>query len=119
MCENERQMFCKKLTDELKLFKLEKMYLSMEEIYHSAFEIDAMLRIYELMVEKAETMDLCLVRKLIYLPELLKCFYQVWLRTEDSSTEELEAALETYLAQIGKKGGDVNEKTGIIERDFS
>ena len=109
MKEFMKRILYQKLNDELQRFKQEKLNQKVEEVYHAAYEIDTMIRIYEAMVEIVETMDLYLINQLLKLPEILKHIYCVWMNIEDSSTDELTECVERTLKQVKQK-----QKEGAI-----
>ena len=52
--EDIERKFCCKISSELKMFKYRKLELGKDEIYASAYQIDCMIRIYEMLLEKSK-----------------------------------------------------------------
>lgn len=50
--EDIERKFCWKISSELKMFKYRKLELGKDEIYASAYQIDCMIRIYEMLVRE-------------------------------------------------------------------
>ena len=117
-----RQVFCQKIVDELADYKEEKLKLLPEELYHSAYEIDSFIRIFEIMIEESEKLSGEVLRKLICVPNLLNVLYGLWMDTEDSSEEELENCISRYIGRLNrlslteyvKRRWMKNEKVGIF-----
>lgn len=101
--ENIRKIFCKKLSDELELFKLRKLQESAESIYNSAFEIDSMINIYEVLMEISDSATLEALLALLSVPELLGDFYLQWVRTADSNWQEISNYIYKKIAETTAK----------------
>ena len=108
------QTFCWKISSELKLFKYQMMQKPKEEIYARAYEIDCMVRIYEILAEKSQKMETEQLESCIHVSFLLAFLYSEWLKIPDTQNEELEQVLGALLKTCEKKGGEnENEETGI------
>ena len=101
--ENVRKIFCKKLSDELELFKLRKLQESVESIYNSAFEIDSMINIYEALMEISDSVTLEALLELLSVPELLGDFYHQWLKTSDSNWQEISNYIHKKISDTAKE----------------
>lgn len=108
------QMFCWKISGELKLFQYQTLRKSKEEIYAKAYEIDCMVRIYEILMEQSQKLETEQLEKAVRVSSLLAFLYSEWLKIPDMQNEELERTLCSLLEEWKKKGGEnQNEETGI------
>ena len=95
-----RRSFCWKLGCELKLMKHRMLKRKKEAIYASAYEIDHKISIYEAMVELSQRLGREEMQRCKGVPELLALLYGEWLKVPDSSNEELEDFLRSFLWNI-------------------
>ena len=108
------QTFCWKISGELKVFQYRMMQQTKEEIYARAYEIDCMVRIYEILLEQSQKLETEQLEKAVRVSSLLAFLYSEWLKIPDMQNEELERTLCSLLEEWKKKGGEKqNEKTGI------
>lgn len=84
--EELRELFCAKINLEIKCFKQDVLRKDNEKIYENAFQIDGMIRIYELLLEISQEKGERTLKKLLVFPSLLAFLYGKWLHTEDSHT---------------------------------
>lgn len=91
------QTFCWKINSELKLFKHRMLSKTKEEIYGSAYQIDCMLNLYEILLELSQKLETEQLKKCICIPELLAVLYQEWLKIPDSQNEEMEHTVRSYI----------------------
>lgn len=115
MCRLQlEQTFCWKISSELKLFKNKMLQKTKEEIYASAYEIDCMVRIYEILVEQSKRMETEQLECCIHVSFLLSFLYAEWLKIPDTQNEELEDILCSFVNTLLKKErGGFNEEIGI------
>lgn len=99
------QTFCWKISSELKIFKHRILTKKKEEIYASAYQIDCMLNLYEILLELSQKLEMEQLKKCIRIPELLAILYQEWLKIPDSQNEEMEHTVWSYIREY------CNEKT--------
>lgn len=108
------QTFCWKISCELKLHKFKLMQKTKEEIYGSAYEIDCMIRIYEVLVEESQKMRTEQLEACIHISHLLAFLYSEWLKIPDTQNEELETFLCSVMNEVTKKGQvNLNEEISI------
>jgi len=115
MCRRQlEQTFCWKISGELKLFKYKILQKTKEEIYARAYEIDCMVRIYEILAEESQKMKTEQLEGCLHVSYLLAFLYSEWLKIPDTQNEELEEALYSFIKTFMKKGKVHQiEKTGI------
>ena len=82
-------IFCWKLDRELGQFSRKMENRSKIEIIASAYQIDSMFMIYELLLELASAMTCEELDALNSQQELLELVYQDWLKAPDSRNEEM------------------------------
>lgn len=73
-----------------------------EDVFASAYEIDAKITIYEQLLELAEMFSEELLYTLIGFPNLLEYLYYCWLKKEDSYMEELRQCIRENLTGLEK-----------------
>ena len=103
--EELTELFCSRISLEQERYKKNILKLKPEEIYNRAYEIDCMINIGDILVEKCESMEEDILKCLMVLPNLLYIFYRRWMKTGDSFQEELEASMDTTIREIQKKIG--------------
>lgn len=109
--QSQERTFCWKISGELKLFQYQMLQKSKEEIYASAYEIDCMVRIYELLVEKSQSLEKEEFKRLLSIPSLLAFLYSEWLKVEDTQNEEMEHTVCSLLEK--RKGREEDEESGV------
>ena len=92
--EDVERIFCWKISAELKAFKYRVMQLEKEQIYASAYQIDCMIRIYELLVERSKRLETVQLQNCMQISSLLSFVYGEWLKIPDSQETELETVIE-------------------------
>lgn len=102
--EELRQLFCLKIKLELKRFNREILTLEAQEIYNQAFQIDTMIRIYELLVEISQNLDNDMLQKLLLFPDILAFLFANWLKVDDSYTDELCDCIMKSFKELKKNG---------------
>lgn len=92
--------FCWKISGELKLFKYRILKLKKEEIYQTAYQIDRMICIYELLLDMSSRMPEKALKAVIAFPDILAFLYGRWLKYEDSHMEELQYCINEELTKL-------------------
>ena len=83
--------------------------LKPEEIYGKSYEIECMVNISEILIEKSERMEADILKCLMVLPNVLRFFYSRWMKVGDSFMEELEGSMDRSIRELQKKIG-ITEK---------
>lgn len=94
------EIFQKKIKEEITEFERGMLEKKPEEVYYRAYEIDCMNGIYECMSQICRKLDARTLEKLTEVPELLACYYQRWLKHENSRDLELRGWIETEIEKI-------------------
>ena len=94
------QIFCWKASAELRAFQYSILQKEKEEIYHTAYQIDSMINLYELLIEMCGTMKEEVLMIAITVPELLRFLYDRWLKYKDSYVEEMQGCIDKELAGL-------------------
>lgn len=110
--EELRELFCAKISLEIRRFKENILQKDNESVYGNAFRIDGMINIYELLLEMSRKIEDKTLRKLLVFPGLLAFLYGKWLKTEDSHTEELEACLKSGMEELEEKYQQIEKEEG-------
>ena len=98
--ELTEKLFTMKILLELTTFKLHMLQCRPQEIFASAYEIDTMLCIYEILEELYEEEEDLDLERLIAVPELLTFLYDQWIETENYRKEELYAFVEKAVQDL-------------------
>ena len=99
------EMFCSKVNLEQKRYQKYILKLKPEEIFGRAYEIDCMINIEEILLEKSESMNEDVLKCPLVLPDVLRFFYSRWMKTGDSFQKELEESMDKGIAEIRQKTG--------------
>ena len=97
--EDIERKFCWKISSELKMFKYCKLELDKDEIYASAYQIDCMIRIYEMLLEKSKRLESTKLQRCMEISSLLAFIYDEWLKIPDSQDEELNHVVDGIMAE--------------------
>lgn len=89
--------FCWKLSRELNCFKAGILQRSKEEIFSMAYQIDAILSLYELLIEMSQKMTVLELHKCIRVTNLLAFLYHGWLQVPDSQMTELDQSVNKQI----------------------
>lgn len=111
-----KKAFFEKIAYELNLFRRKMLEQGVEKVYDNAFEIDSMVSIYELLVDKGESLGVVTIMKLLVIPDLLNYIFKKWINTEDTTMEELEACMDQIVLSLSKEktiGGNLLEALGL------
>ena len=105
MSENEgKRLLTRRLYLELQIFQYSVLSKTKKEIYESAYKIELMASIYELLVEVVESINETTTNHLLkWNGSILEFLYQTWLKQEDNTWEELEAHITSELERIAKQ----------------
>lgn len=103
--EELQRVFCWKVSAELKQFQYQVLARSREEIFGMAYQIDTMIRLYELLVDMSGQMETMRLQYCIATPNLLKLVYKHYLqdRIPDNREEGLQKSFEKLIKEIEKK----------------
>lgn len=105
--EELRRLFCAKITLEYESIHEEMLSKEKEEIYDNAFYIDAVISIYECLLEMSQEMEQEGLKCLILFPNLLTFLYFRWMKKEDSYAEELEDCVKEEIIKMKAAGENV------------
>ena len=98
--ENLERLVAWKLVSELKLYRHKILSYSKEEVYQSAFEIDARQQIYELFVQQIPMLSNQCLQICIAKSNLLEFLVQSWMKTPDTQTEEINYMIWKSIHQL-------------------
>ena len=102
----KRKLYAKIHTEYLS-YEKEVCGMAPEEVFERAYEISTIQEIYGNLLEIVPKTDYEQARELLSEKNLLFCFYQEWLKTEDSMREELAVMAEQLLTEwkdaVGKR----------------
>ena len=119
MCEKYRyrkwleRAFCWKIDAELNLFRYQILQKDKEAIYHSAYQIDCMICIYELLMEMSEKLSDEVLETVIVFPNILRFLYEEWLEYEDSHVTDIQYCLDKELVRLRKEHRDMKEEKAV------
>lgn len=98
--EELRGLFCLKISMELKAYERKMLKRGSEDIYQSAYQIDHMVSIYEILMEMSQEMADETLQMMLVIPSLLAFLYRRWLKKNDSAMEELQECLKKNMEEI-------------------
>ena len=102
----KRKLYAKIHTEYLS-YEKEVCGMAPEEVFERAYEISTIQENYGNLLEIVPKTDYEQARELLSEKNLLFCFYQKWLKTEDSMREELAVMAEQLLTEwknaVGKR----------------
>ena len=100
--EDLEVLFCFKIGKELEQFKDKIAKMDLDEILARAYQVDAIITIYELLLD---------LETVILYPNLLAFLYEKWMEEEDSHMQELQESLCISLGEIqNDQAGDKKEE---------
>lgn len=112
--EELQELFCIKIGLEKERFKRRMLKQEPEEIFASAYQIDTLISIYELLLEMSHEIGKETLKKLIIFPNLLAFLYGGWLKKEDAREEELQHAISELISGFMQ----TNEKTDKEDKEM-
>ena len=95
-----QELFCSKITLEINFFKKRMLKRRPEKILASAYQINCMICIYEILMEKSQEMGEEALEALLMMPEILTLFYEAWMEKGDSFQQELENCIHEETAEL-------------------
>ena len=100
--EEAQRVFCWKISAELKQFQYQVLGRSKEEIYDMSYQIDNMIRLYEMLVEQSEEMENMQLQYCIATPNLLSLIYKHFLKDQipDNREKYLKESFQKLLEEI-------------------
>ena len=98
--EDLEVLFCFKIGKELEQFKGEIEKMDLDEILARAYQVDAIITIYELLLEMSRQLGKEILETVILYPNLLAFLYEEWMKEEDSHMQELQESLCKSLGEI-------------------
>ena len=108
--EDLEVLFCFKIGKELEQFKGEIEKMDLDEILARAYQVDAIITIYELLLEMSRPLGKEILETVILYPNLLAFLYEKWMKEEDSHMQELQESLCRSLGEIqNRQTGDKKE----------
>ena len=108
--EDLEALFCFKIGKELEQFKNEIEKMDLDEILARAYQVDAIITIYELLLEMSRQLGKEILETVILYPNLLAFLYEEWMKEEDSHMQELQESLCRSLGEIqNDQAGDKKE----------
>lgn len=98
--ENLERVVAWKISSELKLYRHKILSFTKEEVYQSAFEIDAKQQIYELFVQQIPILSNQSLQTCIAKSNLLEFLFRSWMNTPDTQTEEINYMIWKSVNQL-------------------
>ena len=111
--EDLEVLFCFKIGKELEQFKGEIEKMDLDEILARAYQVDAIITIYELLLEMSRQLGKEILETVILYPNLLAFLYEEWMKEEDSHMQELQESLCRSLGEIQ------NDQAGYKKEDHA
>lgn len=86
-----KEYFLNMIFGEYQAYKASVLGCTNSEIFGKSYEIDSIVNIYEILVEKADKFPDDILAALMKRGNILRNLYDLWLKKEDSAYQELEA----------------------------
>ena len=83
--EDLEVLFCFKIGKELEQFKGEIEKMDLDEILARAYQVDAIITIYELLLEMSRQLGKEILETVILYPNLLAFLYEEWMKEKTES----------------------------------
>lgn len=93
-------LFCEKIALELEKYKKRMLKKEPEIILSRAYQIDMVINIYEVLMEKSQELSVTALKAMLVFPNLLAHFYLEWLDYEDCCNEELRESLSQSVKEL-------------------
>lgn len=98
-----RGLFSERLHIELHLFKDSMLCKTKEEIYEASYKIEVFVNVYEILMEKAENLDMGTIREVLrWRCGILESLYEEWLGYSDNAYDELKACVGSRLGAMAQ-----------------
>lgn len=88
MDKNVRRVNAKLYLEYLK-FKDDMLRKTQEEVFKNCYKIDVFLNLYEILVEKSQTLSAEILMKLQKEENILEFLYDGWMKIDDSTYQEM------------------------------
>lgn len=88
MDKNVRRVNAKLYLEYLK-FKDDMLRKTQEEVFKNCYKIDVFLNLYEILVEKSQTLSAEILMKLEKEENILEFLYDGWMKIDDSTYQEM------------------------------
>lgn len=95
-----RELFCEKIALELERYKRKMLKRKPEVILERAYQIDSVINIYEILLEKSREFSEEALKNMLVFPNLLAHFYLEWMKQEDSYHEELQNCMKQSVEKL-------------------
>ena len=106
-----KEHFLDRLYEEYQSYKTSVLNSSNMEIFDKCYEIDAILNLYKILMEKAEEMSDYELEALLKHEEILMELYYLWLKKDDENYSEMERHVEDTVQNMTRP---IQEEEGVI-----
>lgn len=94
-----------RLYGEYQAFKTRMLSLPANELFGRSYEIDIMVNLYEIMIQKSEGLTAEMLSALLDYENLLGYLYDRWLKVDDNKYSELEKYVEDKVEALAASQG--------------
>lgn len=108
-----KERFWNKITVEYLTYKAAVLSGTNGEIYNRCYEIDTMVNLYELLMEKGETLPEVCLEGLMQQENVLRSFYEEWLKRDDKCYQELENYVTDELRYLEVQKNDTERNSAV------
>lgn len=108
-----KERFWNKITVEYLTYKATVLGATNGEIYNRCYEIDTMVNLYELLMEKGETLPEICLEGLLQQENILRNLYEQWLKRDDRCYQELENYVMEELRYLEVQVNDTERNSAV------
>ena len=105
-----REYFLNRIYGEYQSYKASVLEENGGSIYARCYEIDCMINIYEILKEFAMKLSVSELERLMNHRDILKYFYELWLKKTDSQYAEMERHVAAEMKKLFSDTGKNTER---------
>lgn len=106
-----REHLSDRIYGEYQAYKADILSLSNVEIFGRSYEIDTVVNLYEILMEKVQELPVDTLAALLSHKNILMELYGLWMKKDDSSYQELVSHVEDEIEAIANKGNAAERKS--------
>ncbi len=102
--DEKKEYVSERIYGEYQAYRADILGLSNAEIFGKCYEIDTVVNIYEILMEKVQELQEDTLAALLSHKNILMGLYDSWMAKDDSNYRELESHVEDEIEAIVDKG---------------
>lgn len=105
-----RELLLSRIYGEYQAYKADILSLPNAEIFGKSYEIDTVVNLYEILMEKIQRLPVDTLAALLPNKNILMEFYNSWMKKDDSSYWELAGHVEDEIKTVADKNNAAERK---------